>query len=275
MTWIICLVLAAAPQKSSPKERLKAVERAFDRYEYDKAVKIATQLFADPAFVDPKQRQQARLLLAFSCFLAGKTEDAAEALLKLFKENLDYPLDRDATHPDLLAFYDKERAKFVAALPPLKPPEPDVSPPPAPASAPASAEAQPAAPQTIVVAPSSTSPPPTVAAPVQVDTRVTLGDRHPWLRIFPLGIGHFVNHDYAVGGAFLALEVALVAANIALGIVYRGMLTKDGKYYLTGTNPFPIAMAMDVVGLCAIVLPVIDIIDAFTGSPARGRKTLP
>ena len=101
-----------------------------------------------------------------------------------------------------------------------------------------------------------------------------MGDRHPWLRIFPGGIGHFVNHDFAAGGVFLGLEAACVATNIALGIVHNGTKTADGRFYRPGQDGFPLLVAMNVAGFAAITLAIIEIIDAFAASPARGRATL-
>ena len=219
---------AAAPGAVTWREHLAAGEHAYDEYDFAGAIERLLVVLGDPELKDGASRQRARLLLAFSLRLANPDHDvpqAAAELQRLFAENVDYELDRGATPPELVHFFDSERAKFVASM-----------------------------------------------NEVPAEARTT-GDKHPWTRIFPGGIGHFLNHDYAAGGAFLGLELALVATNVAVGVVWWRLRQADG-FFFNDTNPMPLQVVMNVAAFAAIGLAVIEIIDAFVWSPARGRKAL-
>ncbi len=235
-------VITAAPSEAptSAQGRFNAAEKSYNDYRYDDAILQLSDLLRDSTFTDGAQRQKARLMLAFSYYITQHEKEASVELDRLFRENSDYPLDRDATHPDMLRFYDSERARYLASLKPVS--EPSV------ASKP------------IVVAP----------RPAE-----TIGDRHVWVRIFPAGIGHFLNHDYAGGAAFLSLEAALLATNLTMFGLREG-LRADPTHYRAGTqssvNTYTIVM--NVAAFAALALVVIDVIDAFVWSPARGRASL-
>ena len=231
-------VVAAPTATASWQDRLALAERTYDDYRYTDAIPMFTALLADPSFTDGPARQKARALLAFSYYISQKEPEAAAELDRLFRENVDYPLDRDATHPDVLKFYDNERNRYVASLN-TKPVEVQK----------------------------------TEARKAEAPANETIGDRHKWVRIFPGGIGHFLNHDYAGGAAFLALEVALGGTNLAMALLREGLKAPDGKYR-QGTNPSPYQWVMNVAALTAFVVIIIDVIDAFVWSPARGRESL-
>jgi hypothetical protein len=110
------LFVAAPAQAASPKDQLKKAQAAYDEYRYPQAITQLERLLADPNLSDGGIRQKARELLAFSYYLSNRESDGQEQLAKLFRENVDYPLDRDSTHPDLVRFYDGERNRYVAAL---------------------------------------------------------------------------------------------------------------------------------------------------------------
>ncbi len=236
-----------APQESAPQEQpaslatpqdaLARAEEAFTDYRYTETAQILETLLAEPHLSDAAVRQRAQLVLAFSRLYDDKDEvRAAAALAPLFRENVDYPVDRDEFHPRLVAFYTRERNRYVASL----------------NEAPSSLA---------VVVP---APPP----PLQ-----TSGDRHPWVRIFPLGIGHFVNDDHVAGGIFLGLELALGAANAAASIMKYQMRLENGRYPL-GQDPLPWHIVQNAAAFSLIAFVVIEVIDAFAWSPARGRAAL-
>ena len=228
---MLLFVLFVAMAPPSPKQQLERGEKAYADYHYSQAIGLLQNLLADPALTDGPTRQEARLTLAFSFYLSGRESDARDQLRKLFRENASYPLDRDATHPDLVRFYDSERNAYVASL--------------------------------------KTTP---AALSVAAEPLRTLGDRQPWLRIFPLGIGQFANHDFVAGGIFCGLELALVGTNIVAAVARNGL--RQGSTFRLGSNPVPLQIVMDVAGVAAIVVTVIGIVDAFAWSPSRGRKTL-
>ncbi len=101
----------------------------------------------------------------------------------------------------------------------------------------------------------------------------TLGDRQPWLRIFPLGIGHFVNHDHLSGGLFLGTELLLTGANVAASVL-RYDLREPNGLYRPNTNPVPLDVLQNAAAFALIAVCAIELIDAFVWSPARGRRTL-
>ncbi len=243
---------AEAARKSAPppsvEKRFEAAEHAYDRYKFKEAITKLTQLLEDPEFRDGPSRQKARLLLAFSHYISQNEKEAVPLLEQLFRENLEYPLDRNATHPDLLQFYDREHAAYSAKI--------------APASAPV---------QVITAAPVSEAPAIEREAPRPPPQ--TIGDRHKWVRIFPGGIGHFLNHDYPAGATFLTLEAALVATNVTFAVLRQTLRLPDGSFP-QGSNHLIYQWVMNGSAIAAITLAVIEIIDAFAWSPARGRASL-
>lgn len=229
----ICASVGATPLPAAASEQLQRAEKDYDNYEYARSAAKLKGLLSDPP-TNAKVRQRARLMLAFSHLWLRDETAAKSDLQELFRENPDYPLERELHHPDLVKFYDREHTQYVAQ---------------APVAHPAPGTALEAAPRT----------------PVQ-----TAGDRHPWLRIFPLGIGQFVNHDSVGGGLFLGVELGLIGANVA-GALWRSSL-KSGGGYKSGAVAAQIVQ--DGGGIGAIVVAVIGIVDAFVWSPARGRKSL-
>ncbi len=229
-------VEAPAEAASAPaaQDNMAQAENAFTDYRYADAIPLLEAVLADPELKDALRRQRARLLLGFSHYYQKDEGKASEALVPLFRENADYPVDRDEFHPSVVAFYTREHNRYVAAL----------------NEAPASVA---------VVA-----PPPVVK---------TAGDRHPWVRIFPGGIGHFVNYDFAAGGVFLGLELALAATNVTASVLKYQMRLPNG-HFPAGQDPLPWHIVQNASAFALIALAVIEIVDAFAWSPARGRAKL-
>lgn len=266
-----CVAAKAVPKKAQTwQDRLAAAERLYDDYKYKETIDKLNALFKDAAFKDVAGRQKARALLGFSYFFLQRTDAAAEELQKLFTENLDYPIDRDATPPELLRFYEEQRSKL---LPKPKEPEPtqpkEPEPKETPSEQPKELKVAPAS-DPVTASPEVKSSAPPVLEPKPIET---FGDKHKWVRIFPGGIGHFLNHDYAGGASFLALELALGGTNLTMALLRESLRAPDGKFKI-GTDPLTYQIVMNVAGLAALALVVIDIIDAFVGSPARGRASL-
>jgi hypothetical protein len=229
---------------ATPEQELQAGERFYDDYNYERAIATLKDLLEkNPA--NATIRQRARLLLSFSYYFRKDEPKAKSVLADLLRENVDYPLDRELHHPDLVRFYDTERNAYVASLKV------------APASVPVIEHVQPAA-----SAPSVTKVP---------DPPKTTGDRHPWVRILPGGIGHLFNHDYAVGAVFISLEVALIGMNVATAIL-RPTLRVGTIGYRSPALELQILQDVGAIGTIAVA--VFSIIDAFAWSPARGRKSL-
>ena len=187
MNVLIVVLLALA----TPEGDYKSALGSYERYQYDQTVQKLTALLQTPP-ANAKLRQDSRALLAFAHYMKRDEASARSALHELFRENVDYALDRDVQHPDLVRFYDTERNAYVAAL------------------------------QT---KPLALQPPPAA--------RPTLGDRQPWLRAIPLGVGQFVNQDYVTGAIFMGLELALIGLNVA-GSVWRYSLQNPGGTFRPG-----------------------------------------
>jgi hypothetical protein len=226
---MIALFLLLAAATPTPQSRAAAAEKAYDVYDYKKAVPQLEALLADPALKDAALRQKARAMLAFSYYYLKREADAETSLRELFKENVDYPVDRDSVPPDAYRFYTEAHNKYVGEL-----------------------KVEPVA-----------APKATVVARVP-----STGDKHPWLRIFPLGIGHFVNRDYVAGGIFAGLELVLIGGNV-LGSIERYQLRQPDGLYRVGTNPLPWQVVQNVSAFSLIAVAVIEVIDAFIWSPSR------
>ncbi len=237
---------APTAQDTSPEAQLAHAELAYDDYNYVSAVAQLTAIL-DKQPANAKTRQRARLLLSFSQYFRKDETAAKAALTDLLRENVDYPFERELYHPDLVRFFDTTRNEYVAALN-VKPKEIVVAP-----SAPNSEPAK--EPSALVT--------PTPAAQAQ-----TLGDRHVWLRIFPI-VGHYANYDLVGGSVFLSLEVLLIGMNVGGAIAYQSLAVPGGY-----DGAFAAQMIQNVGGIAAMTLAVICIIDAFVWSPARGRAAL-
>ena len=98
--------------------------------------------------------------------------------------------------------------------------------------------------------------------------QASLGDRQPWLRAIPGGVGHFANRDPVTGGAFLGAELTLIAANITAAVLWYRLQTSDGEF-IAGSRPVPLQIVMDATAIGAICLAVVEIVDAFVWSPGR------
>jgi len=234
------------------EQELAKAESAYDDYKYDRSITVLQSLL-DKQPTDAKVRQRARLLLAFSYYFKRDELSAQAALKNLFRENVDYQVDREMHHPDLARFYDTEYRAYVSSLV-LKPAEAQQLP-------------QASSTTTIVAAPDQTS---SVSIPREVEGRKTIGDDHPWVRIFPGGIGHFLNHDFVGGGIFLGLEVVLIGMNVTAAILRPTL--RAGAVYRPPAVELQYVQNIGAIG--AIVVAVVSIVDAFVWSPARGRKSL-
>lgn len=221
---IVFVVLTAV--LGTAETDFRAAQTSYDAYQYDKAIQLLNAMLLTPPS-NAKLRQDARALLGFSHYLKRDEANARAALRELLRENVDYVIDREALHPDLVRFYDTERNAYIASLKttPLQ-----------------------------IAQPGGPSEP-------------TLGDRQPWLRVIPLGVGQFVNQDYVTGGIFLGTELALIALNVA-GSVWRYSLYDSASgTYRAGAVEAQVLQNVGAIG--AIVAAVIGIIDAFVWSPSR------
>lgn len=243
---------AKVTKSLTQEEQVAAAELAYEEYDYATAASMLQQLL-NKAVANAKVRQRAWLLLAFSRHFLRDEPAAKSALAELFRENVDYPFEREMYHPDLVRLFDTERNAYLASITVV------------PAS-------QPVTPQVIAVAPASeptrSEPPPVITKPLPL--AMTLGDRHPWLRIFPI-VGHFANHDYVGGGIFLALETAFIGMNVGGAVAYSLLRYPEGDFR---QGAFEAQLVQNIGGLGAITLAVICIVDAFAWSPARGRAAL-
>lgn len=220
---IVFVVLSAV--LGTAENDFRGAQNSYDAYQYDKAIQQLNAMLATPP-TNAKLRQDARALLSFSHYLKRDEANARTALRELLRENVDYVIDREALHPDLVRFYDTERNAYIASLKttPLQIAQPGPSQP-------------------------------------------TLGDRQPWLRVIPLGVGQFVNQDYVTGGIFLGTELALIALNVA-GSVWRYSLYDSASgTYRAGAVEAQVLQNVGAIG--AIVAAVIGIVDAFVWSPSR------
>src|SRR5262249_9559120 len=156
---------AARPQKNTFARDFAAAERAYDNFEFDKAIPLFERALKQDRFTDDRLKQLARLHLAFSLFIQGKEDAAERALDRLFAENADYCTDGRSTTPHWGRFFNKVHAAPAGAgqstpeprgAPPAPPPV-AAAPPPAPAAAPSSAPS--------AVAPSPRNPPKVEAVP--------------------------------------------------------------------------------------------------------------
>lgn len=172
-------------------------------------------------------RQDAQALLAFAHYLKRDQEKARIAVRLLLQENVDYKVDREALHPALVQFYDDERNAYIASL-----------------------KTQPA-----------------LVPQLKLEPAPTLGDRQPWLRAVPLGVGQFANEDYVTGGVFLGLEVALIALNVAGSVWRYSSLDSTTNTYRSGARKAQVLQ--NVAAISAIVTAVVGIVDAFVWSPTR------
>jgi hypothetical protein len=240
----LCLLLHA----STPEQALQdSAQRAFDEYQFDITLSLLDELLARP-LKDAALRQKAHALRAFASYYLRNEERAERDLREVFRENVDFHVDRTAFHPDLLGFFNRVRNHYLA--------EASVEPATAPASLPTSLPAS----------------APAVVAPLKIVA--TLGDRAPWLRLFPLGVGHFANRDRLGGALFLSSELALVALNIAAAAVRASMRLPNGLYRFDapqlGWQVVQNASAFALIGVA-----IFEIIDAFYWSPARARQGAP
>lgn len=234
------LLLVTAP---TTDKKMADAEKVYDDGQFARAAKLfEAVLAANPP--SSKMRQNARLLLGFSRYWAGDGDRARAVLRELLRENPDFPVDPSLHHPELVKLFEGERKAY----------QDSIAPPPVPASAPA--------PKQDVVAK------PVVEAAAEIKTT---GDRYPGLRILPLGIGQFVNHDRVGGAIFLSLELALVAANVTAAIIDYRLEVAPGEF-LPGA--LEARWVQNITGITAVVVAVIGIIDAFVWSPARGRTSL-
>jgi hypothetical protein len=243
---------------------------SYDDYEFDKAAAY----FADALKAGVKDKaalEQVYLYYGFSLFGLDKKAEATEQLRALFKLNAAFRLDQKGLHPDLVKFFDKERATFdkeqQAERDVLEASKPKVVAPPPPEQPKEKAQ-----PKEIVTAPVTSSP-------AVNETREVPAYRsaHPGLKILPLGIGQFANGDPVGGSLFLVGTLALVGAHIPFAYLDEQNRAIAKTQY--NNNP-PAALAQQTYlyfGLrtafaaAAIVVGAFGVLDAFVWSPARGE----
>ncbi len=233
MLTVLFLLFAA-----TPRAELKRAEVAYDNYRYAEAISTLRKLLSGTALEDGPSHQKARFVLAMALYLSNKESDAGVELQRLFRENVDYAIDRETLHPDLVRFFDSEHARYLSGL------------------------------QRSVA-----QPPAAPAKKTEVVSATSFGDRNIWIRIFPLGIGQFANADPLAGGLFLGVELACIGTNVAAATVRYSARTAAGDYPAS-TNAGSWQIVQDVSAGAAVVVALFGVIDAFVWSPARGDRRL-
>jgi hypothetical protein len=259
LVWVAGFFLVSSAHAAPRVDTLlKKAKASYDDYEFDKAAAYYEDALR-AGVTDQAKREQTLLYYAFSLFGLERAADAKAQLRELFKLNGNYALDRKGLHPSLLRFYDDEKAAAQQAAVKAAPP---------PASdPPKNVEQQ----TTITVAPTELPPP-------EVTTKVAppYVSAHPVLKLLPFGIGQFANGDPAGGAAFLAVELALVGANVAFAVLDENARSAFAKQTGAATpqqqaeNNLFYAMRT-ASGVAAILVGAFGILDAFLWSPGRAE----
>lgn len=258
---VLCAILVA----SSSSIWREATE-AFDAAEFEKAVPLLRAVLYPPQ-LPANDMKRARLLLTQALFFSGLKDDAKREARSLLKQAPTIKVDLTNAAPDFVQFFNALRDKEKPAPPPtvvhraapeleLKVSNPRQTEPPLatapPAPTPASA--------------------PMVVTHDQAVTPVRSAGAPWYLKMLPLGVGQFANHDLVGGGVFLSAEVVLIGSNVILS-VYNAGQRRAGAY--PHTSAYPALYVLQVVSAAAAYgTLVVGLIDAFVWSPARGTAHL-
>ena len=282
---LACGIAAADDTRAKLTQALSLVEAA----RFEQAVPLLRELLAPPV-VKGNDLRAARIAYAQALFYTGQKKQARAELKLLFKKFPAASIDETAIAPDFVELFNEIRANEIRggdARPDPSPPakhkqaerpskpepqarvdaaatKPVVAPDkPEPAAEPGAAT--PSAPKEIAVAPATID---ADAQPIAITSQTH--KPAPWyLKMLPFGVGQFANKDYAVGGVLLALELGLLATNIAMIVLNRAAQNADGSYQ-PGTSPaLYVAQQVSAGGLYLTL--GFGLLDAFLWSPGRGE----
>lgn len=271
VAWLLMLRLlfGAAPAFADSAAYQTALE-LFDSSYFDKAAVSFERALAEP--LTPAQQRRARLLLA-ECYFFDHHEAQARtqlrALLQLAPKQV---LTSEDAPPAFVALFDdvkgaskvaepKPEAKVVSEprrVPPRRPSAPAEDLPlrpsdPATASAPAGAV---------------TAPTPDTTTRLDVTASGLPGTRPWFVRMWPLGIGHFLNGDTAGGVGFLSSELVLIGANVGITVFNFGQRDAQGGF--PHNSAYPTLYWVELgIGVAAYALVAFDVLDALLWSPGR------
>ena len=277
LAWLI--VFSAAPPELGRSDTrdaaaLKAAERKFDDLKFKAVVDILGRIGAPP--LNASVRQRVWLLLGLSHFMLHHEREAQQAITQLLRENPDFTVDRDLFSPPLVAVVEQMKRRLSMEATPGEPasaPAPGIdatgtsSEPKSIVAAPADAVTPASVPAGREEAPGSTADA-TTAAGRDPPARVT--DAHVWLRLFPLGVGHFLNRDFGAGSAFLAVETALLATHIT-ATVMKNAARRPSGLYRAGSHAFEWQVVQNATAGALIGAIALELLDAFLWSPGRSR----
>lgn len=235
---------------------------SYDDYEFDKAAAYFDDALK-AGVKDPKLLEQVRLYLAFSLFGLDKKSDAKKQVRELLRTSPTFKLDAKGLHPDLIAFFDKEKKAYDKELAA----ERDVL--------------EHSQPKNVVVA-TPPSPPPQEKKdePVIVkEAPPAYRSAHPVVKLLPLGIGQFANGDPLGGSLFLVAELALAGVHTTFAVLDEMARLQLKQLIESGGDPtgelgqrtYTYYVIRSVSGAALIGVAVLGIIDAFVWSPGRAE----
>lgn len=216
---------------SASADPLAVANEAYDSYEFEVAIKQFKVALS--SLTPPEKRAEAHVKLAFSYFISQQQSLARGALATLFQEQPAHVLDRKGVHPDLLKFYDAERAKVPVPVAPTPPPSPSTQ--------------------------------------AKVNAAPPYEPAHIVVRLLPLGIGQFANGDPIVGGVFLGTELLLVAVNIATAVSAGKTCNARFEQCTDIGKEMALFVTQNVSAALLIGVTVFGIIDAIVWSPDRAE----
>lgn len=263
--------------------------RYFEQAMFEQAVEPLKHALAGK--LSGAETKKARLALAQSCFYVHDLACAKAQVLKLSKAKA--TIDPKLLPPDFVAFYESI-APSEPLPPPLPAPQVNVPPPPpTPPQPPAPAQktAKKKTPERHAVttptkketpdAPEATAkpfeeekPPATQPQAITADVPPPSAPLTPWyLRMLPLGIGHFLQGDPLFGTIFVTLEVGALAANIALAVVNERRVQPDGRLP-GGAASAQLYWAQQGTAIAAYAIFAIGLIDGLFLSPLRHKSNV-
>jgi hypothetical protein len=236
---LLLTLLAGAP---SVQKDLAAVELAYEETEFEEAIAKASRLLKRNR-VSKSQKKRLHELSAFSFFYLGKKGPAEAQLLELFELDEAAGIDRKKATPELAAFFDEVKLRWMEAR---KKPEPQPL---------AEIEAVP------------DEPPRDKPTELQQST----SGRPPFraVSLIPFGIGQLALGDYAVGTVLLVLNAALATTMITLYYVRQGEKIDGGPFYADPQRANLMQIFQNVAAFGLIGVAVLGFIDALVWAPLR------
>jgi hypothetical protein len=273
--FIVVLLAASSAVAATPQDVYKRAVELYESSYFAEAI-VMLQSVLSPPSLSPKATRHARLLLA-QCLFAERRKNEARAELKtLLRSAPSTMVTSEEATPEFVALFQQvknELAKEAEPPPAPKKPRPQETPRVAPQ--PVSQPHTVSQPQVVVPAsePTAKKPEttPILAEPKQLTTAPLVA---PWYqRMWPFGIGHFLNHDYAAGAAFLATEVVLVGANVGISVLNATERRPNGGFPQIAIYPTMYWMQL-ATAIAAYALVAFDIIDALVLSPKRVKASV-